>query len=156
MEIFGKSPVPLPVLILGKFCFSVCLVFIVLQYFDKSTSWMTIGWIEIPSLIMIAAGTAISLISLLYLGESARVGLPTDTTNLKTGGLYRFSRNPIYFSLFLVCIGSSLYCLHPFNVLAGITAILIHHSIILREESFLESRFGIEWLNYKNKVRRYL
>ncbi len=156
MEIFGKSPVPLPVLILGKLCFLVCLFFIALQYIDKSTSWITIRCIEIPSIIMIAAGSTISLISLLHLGESLRVGLPTGITKLKTAGIYRLSRNPIYTGLFLVCVGSVLYCRHPLNVLAAAAAILIHHIIILREESFLESRFGHEWTDYKKKVRRYL
>jgi len=37
-----------------------------------------------------------------------------------------------------------------------IIALTIHHKIILAEEVFLQSRFGEEWIRYRNNVRRYL
>jgi protein-S-isoprenylcysteine O-methyltransferase Ste14 len=33
---------------------------------------------------------------------------------------------------------------------------IIHHNIILKEELFLEKRFGERWLEYKQRTPRYL
>ncbi len=43
-------------------------------------------------------------------------------------------------------------------VLAGLipTLVVMHHGVILREEEYLEAKFGEEYLRYKNTVRRWL
>jgi protein-S-isoprenylcysteine O-methyltransferase Ste14 len=37
-----------------------------------------------------------------------------------------------------------------------IIALTIHHKIILAEEVSMEYRFGTEWVEYRNKVPRYI
>ncbi len=43
-------------------------------------------------------------------------------------------------------------------VLAGLipTLVIMHYGVILREEEYLETKFGEEYLRYKNTVRRWL
>jgi protein-S-isoprenylcysteine O-methyltransferase Ste14 len=82
--------------------------------------------------------------------------LPDRSTELKTTGLYRFSRNPVYLGAFVMCTGSCLMALYPLNVLFLLITVGIHHSIIRREEVFLEGRFGKAWSAYCAAVRRYL
>ena len=41
-------------------------------------------------------------------------------------------------------------------LLPGLYSIIIYHFIILGEEKFLESRFGKDYIEYKQKVRRYI
>ena len=89
------------------------------------------------------------------LGDSFRVGLPGETTSLKTGGIYRFSRNPIYVGVDLIAVASILFIPLVFNIICAVIGIVVHHFIILSEEKFLENRFKEEWLAYKKKTCRY-
>jgi len=43
----------------------------------------------------VTVGLFFVIISLINLGQSTRLGLPSESTDLKTKGLYRISRNPI-------------------------------------------------------------
>ena len=94
--------------------------------------------------------------SLINLGRSTRLGLPTESTVFKTNGLYKISRNPMYVGFNLLTISSMIYTLNIWNVILGIYSIAVYHLIILSEERFLENRFGKEYSEYKLKVKRYL
>jgi protein-S-isoprenylcysteine O-methyltransferase Ste14 len=58
--------------------------------------------------------------------------------------------------LYLMALGSAIYVQNPINWMLVIIALTIHHKIIMAEEVFLENRFGDEWTEYRNKVRRYI
>lgn len=110
----------------------------------------------IPAAVLAAAGLLILAVALRELGSSLRVGLPAEETVLKTSGIYRFSRHPIYLAMFILCIAAVLYCPHPAVIAAAIVAAAIHHLIALGEERFLERRFGRAWTEHKARVPRYL
>ena len=55
-----------------------------------------------------------------------------------------------------MCAGSCLYSIHVVNFLLLVITVAIHHSFVLKEEQFLEKRFGNNWLDYKKRVHRYL
>jgi len=101
-------------------------------------------------------GLFFSIASLFKLGRSTRFGIPTTKTNLKTNGIYSFSRNPIYFGFNLITISSVIYIPNPLILTLGIYSMIIYHLIIIGEEKFLEKAFGEDYLNYKKKVRRYI
>jgi len=71
-------------------------------------------------------------------------------------GPFRISRNPIYVTFTLVYMGVALLCraVWPFLFLPLI--LLAIGKQIKREETYLERRFGAEYLNYKGRVRRWL
>jgi protein-S-isoprenylcysteine O-methyltransferase Ste14 len=76
-------------------------------------------------------------------------------TALVTGGPFRFSRNPLYLSLTELYLGITLLfdALWPLVTLLPMLAVL-HWSVILREEQYLEAKFGEEYRAYKTRVRR--
>jgi len=79
------------------------------------------------------------------------------TTAILDRGLYAVSRNPIYAAMCLIYVGisflfNSIWFLPPL-VLVLLT---VHYGVILREEKYLERKFGEEYLNYKNRVRRWI
>ncbi len=119
--------------------------------FFQSPAWLS--WIGITLLFLSAISFSWAFINL---GTSLKVGLPDHETVLKTDGIYKVSRNPIYLSVYMLCIGSCLYFPEPGNIAVAAYAIYFHHRIILAEEKFLEERFGEAWRNYTKKVRRYL
>jgi protein-S-isoprenylcysteine O-methyltransferase Ste14 len=117
--------------------------------YDSALSGTIGAWLAIGGLAMVVLG-------FIDLGRSVSVGLPREATALKTGGIHRITRNPLYLGGFLACLGSCLYCMHPLNILSCVLTMVIHHRIVLREEVFLEERFGQQWLEYKQKIPRYL
>jgi protein-S-isoprenylcysteine O-methyltransferase Ste14 len=112
--------------------------------------------LQLFSILILVIGLIIVTLSLIDLGKSTRLGLPTEKTILKTNGIYRFSRNPMYFGFNLLTIASMLYWINIIVIILGIYSIITYHLIILGEEKFLEERFGDEYFSYKNKVRRYI
>jgi protein-S-isoprenylcysteine O-methyltransferase Ste14 len=84
------------------------------------------------------------------------LGLPKEDITLKTGGIYKASRNPMYVGFDLVTISSIVYSGNLLIAVMGVYSIIIYHAIILGEEKFLASRFGEEYADYKKKVGRYI
>ena len=80
-----------------------------------------------------------------------------ESTALVTSGLYRFSRNPMYFGFVLVLIGLGILLgsLAPFLVVVLFT-ILMDREFVAVEEQMLAKKFSGEWREYKAKVRRWL
>jgi protein-S-isoprenylcysteine O-methyltransferase Ste14 len=88
-------------------------------------------------------------------GTNVRPDRPV--TVLVTGGPFRFSRNPLYVSLTVLYLGITmlLNAFWPFATLVPALA-FVRWKIVLREERFLETKFGDEYRAYKARVRRWL
>jgi protein-S-isoprenylcysteine O-methyltransferase Ste14 len=120
------------------------------------------GYIPVPvslswaGTILLAIGGILFIPAVLQLGSSLRYGIPEEDTKLKTTGIFRISRNPLYLGLFIICIGSCLYFPDLANVAFCIYTIVFHLKIIKGEEEFLANRFGDEWKKYAVKVRRLI
>lgn len=100
-------------------------------------------------------GLLLIVVSSIRLGKSTRLGLPREETVLKTSGIYKLSRNPMYLGFNLWTIAAVIYTLNIFIIFLGLYSIWVYHMIIRGEENFLEKRFGTEFINYKKKTRRY-
>ena len=76
---------------------------------------------------------------------------------LLRGGLYRYSRNPIYLGMVIMLIGTAigLGTATPWAVVP-VFVVLISRRFIRREEGMLEARFGEEYREYCVAVRRWL
>ncbi len=79
------------------------------------------------------------------------------STALVTGGLFRYTRNPMYLGMIVLLLGAGLIfgsvgSLFPIPLFAWI----IITNFIRGEENFLQEIFGDEYLKYKSKVRRWL
>lgn len=72
-------------------------------------------------------------------------------------GPYRFTRNPMYLQMTLVCVGVAVMLMNWWIVvLTPIGAWALQRLAILPEEAYLERRFGEAYLAYKRRVRRWL
>jgi protein-S-isoprenylcysteine O-methyltransferase Ste14 len=108
------------------------------------------------ALFTVTVGLFFVVISLINLGRSTRLGLPSESTVLKTNGLYKISRNPMYFGFNLLTVSAMIYMFNLIIFVLGIYSIVIYHFIIIGEEGFLDKRFGFDYSNYKKSVRRYI
>ena len=74
-----------------------------------------------------------------------------------TTGIYRFSRNPIYIGWFLLIFGQGVINRSMSQIaIAVVMILLLHFAVVLNEEKYLADVFGDQYLDYKNKVRRWL
>ncbi|AZO24606.1 isoprenylcysteine carboxylmethyltransferase family protein [Mesorhizobium sp. M1E.F.Ca.ET.045.02.1.1] len=83
---------------------------------------------------------------------------PTKPTlAIVTSGPFRFVRNPLYVGLMGLLLGIGLIFDTWWGVLAVVPVFLIlHFGVVLREEAYLERKFGEPYRAYKASVRRYL
>lgn len=79
------------------------------------------------------------------------------TSRIVTEGFFRYSRNPLYLSLMLIYGGIAVYANSLWLVLLlPVLFVALERGVVLREEKYLEGKFGDEYLKYKNKVRRWI
>jgi protein-S-isoprenylcysteine O-methyltransferase Ste14 len=76
---------------------------------------------------------------------------------LTTEGPFRYTRNPSYLALAMIYAGiavlrNSLWAM----LLLPFAVIVIQREVIGREERYLERTFGEEYLDYKERVRRWV
>ena len=79
------------------------------------------------------------------------------TPEIVRTGVYRFTRNPMYlsFALLQAAIGIGLGNLWVV-LLVPFSCLLVQITAICPEEAYLEEKFGSEYLDYKESVRRWL
>ena len=115
-------------------------------------SWRLLG------LLPLAAGLACTAASAFLFKVMDTGVVPfSETTTIVTGGMFRYTRNPMYLGMVLVLIGVALLCgsISPWLVIP-VFILIIHTVFILNEEKVLEEKFGEEYLRYKHSVRRWL
>jgi protein-S-isoprenylcysteine O-methyltransferase Ste14 len=73
------------------------------------------------------------------------------------GGPYRFTRNPMYLALCLLQVALGFFLNDWITLLFVVPlALILHYGVILREERYLEAKFGEPYLELKRNVRRWL
>lgn len=112
-------------------------------------------WLGIAA-ILVAFSIAFSAIRTMRQAKTA-VNPALPTTAIVSSGIFAFSRNPIYVSFTLLYLGIALLFDSLLLVLLLVPLlVIVQTGIIKREESYLERKFGDEYLNYKQRVRRWL
>ena len=81
----------------------------------------------------------------------------TPTTAIVQSGPFRISRNPIYVADTLCYVGVAILLNTAWPLLVlPLVLLVMHRGVILREERYLEQKFGDEYNSYKVRVRRWL
>ena len=80
-----------------------------------------------------------------------------SSTALVVTGPFKFSRNPVYVAMTGLYFAAALIInsLWPLLLLLPLM-VTMHVGVVLREESYLEQRFGAVYAAYKMRVRRWL
>ncbi|SRR5216117_3876374 len=108
--------------------------------------------------VLVAIGLAINVSAWIAFHRARTPVLPTrPTTAIVVGGPYRFTRNPLYLSLAVIYAGVVLLLgyLWPL-VFLPLALVLISRLVIAREELYLARKFGPEYAQYRDSVRRWL
>ena len=75
--------------------------------------------------------------------------------DLVTQGPFAFTRNPIYLGIILTDLGIFI-ALQSFLIFLTYFHYLYYRRFIVKEEEFLEKHFGQKYLDYKEKVPRFI
>lgn len=79
------------------------------------------------------------------------------STALFVTGVYRFTRNPMYLGMSVVCLGVAFLFSSLAAALSTLVAVLIiDRAVISREEAYLSRRFAQDYPAYRSRVRRWL
>ncbi|MBU4463268.1 MAG: isoprenylcysteine carboxylmethyltransferase family protein [Proteobacteria bacterium] len=140
--------------------FFACLGFgILLEYFFPIhlISLSPIPRVIVGSIFIIISGYFAVSAFFVLIKNMTPFDTAKSTTKMVTDGAYRFSRNPLYFSLLLLLFGIAvlMFSLWLFFTIP-ILYILFLFKAVKPEESYLSKKFGEEYLNYSAKVRRWI
>ena len=88
-------------------------------------------------------------------GTNIHPNLPA--TAVVSDGPFAFTRNPLYVSLLgmFAGIGLALASVTFLAVLVPL-ALVLHFGVVLREERYLEAKFGDAYRSYKSRVSRWI
>ena len=73
-----------------------------------------------------------------------------------TKGVYRISRNPVYFSEFLLDISIGIACTSWIFLLLGIVFIILANIVVVYEERFCLRKYGDSYQEYMNRTPRWI
>ncbi len=147
-----KIPPPVYALSLGIVMWLLNQYFPLVRFIESP--WNKIGMAIIAIAIVLDSS---SLFLFLKKRTTINPMKPTNTEGLVTAGLYKITRNPMYVGLLVILFGYAIWLgsLTPFLILP-VFYWLITSMQIKPEERILEKKFGEEYLDYKNKVKRWL
>jgi protein-S-isoprenylcysteine O-methyltransferase Ste14 len=79
------------------------------------------------------------------------------STRLITSGPFRFTRNPLYLSMCLIYLGIALRMgsYWPYLLLVPVLLVM-QYGVVLREEAYLERKFGEDYRRLKQTVPRWI
>ena len=108
--------------------------------------------------VIVAAAVLLAAWPIVLFRKSGQSPLPgTPTPRIVEHGPYRFTRNPMYLHMVLLCIGVGIVVNNFWILLlTPLCAWILHRFAILPEETYLERKFGAEYVAYRQRVRRWL
>lgn len=116
------------------------------------------AWRWVLGGILVALGLALDVTGFLTQRRAGTDPIPfRPSTKIVAHGPYRFTRNPMYVGFALWTLGLAVLLDSGWGLLAALAGlVLVDRLVVVREERYLERKFGEEYLAYKRRVRRWL
>ncbi len=118
----------------------------------------TVGWSQVIGLLVVAAGEGVTCFA-------AAIFQARDTTRKPWGeptafvaqAPYTWTRNPMYLGVATALMGLAIFFGSIAMLLApAVFFAVIDRMVIPREEETMERLFGNDYVDYKNRVRRWI
>ena len=144
-----------PILFLG----ALVLGYVLTRYFpigpglaSPNATALTVG------LIFVAIGFALAIGAARRLSLSGTSVIPGEpATKLVSERVYRVTRNPMYIGFIILYFGLCIALTSVWMLLLLIpTVLILHRCVVLREEVYLERKFGDDYRRYMERVPRWL
>jgi len=120
----------------------------------------TFPWSSLLALVVAAIGFTFALLGVLEFrsaGTTVDPRVPDQSASLVVRGVYRISRNPMYFGFLLVLIAWGVF-LGNLASLLPLPAFVVYMNRfqIIPEERHMREKFGEAYRHYEAKVRRWV
>ena len=111
-----------------------------------------------PGTLLIVVSIAIGLTAVRAMFKmNTSLDVRKAATSIVSSGPFALTRNPMYLSMVLLCVGIALFFNWFWLLLLVIPLeVILQKGVIEREERYLERKFGDEYKRYRTKVRRWL
>lgn len=147
----GAPPIPPPLIVLGATITGVIIDRLVGAKRSPSPFLRIIGYA-----VSILGGSLMTSAAFAMLRSGNSPDPRTPVQRLNQGGVFRWSRNPIYLGMLLNQLGVGLVRRSLATVgLVPVTLALLVQKVIAGEETYLASRFGDEYAQYCEQVPRW-
>jgi protein-S-isoprenylcysteine O-methyltransferase Ste14 len=117
------------------------------------------SWLRIPGAVLAAGGGLLVLFSGASLATRGILEQPGDRLaprSLSTGGLFRYSRNPMSLGVVVLFAGLGLMMSPAILAFSGLLFLGLHLLVVYVEEPKLRNRFGQIYLEYEQRTSRWL
>jgi protein-S-isoprenylcysteine O-methyltransferase Ste14 len=132
--------------------------------------WLTpavAGLVQIPisirvlcAIVLVGVGQGIAIAGMVAFRRAKTTVNPVKASlasSLVTGGVFRYTRNPMYVGFLLALLAWAVFLANPIAVVWVVVYVLyITRFQIVPEERVLASLFGAEYEAYKGRVRRWV
>lgn len=109
------------------------------------------------AILLMLANLATGWAALKHLGDSWRVGvIEEQTTALVDSGIYRYSRNPFFVAYLLMFAAYCVLLQSLPLLLLSLLGFGMIHTMVTREEQYLQGVHGSAYSQYKQRVPRYV
>ena len=168
----GKNPFVIPkdesafglIGIYMKLTFAVIFVYVLIYALFPTWYNYFLPISQLDSLTTKYIGLVLLFISFIWsvtaqinMKNSWRIGIDNDTkTDLITNGLFSISRNPFFLGVIFSLLGLFLITPNALTLLLFAVAYILIQIQIRLEEDFLTKDLGQKYLEYKQKVRRFI
>lgn len=115
-------------------------------------------WEAAVGILMLGVGAALNIAAVRRF-QQGRIGVRpfTPAESLAAEGPFRWTRNPMYLGLVLICAAPAVAVSVPANLgIAALFGIWLHVRFVLPEEAFLRAEFGAQYEDYVRKVPRWI
>lgn len=109
-------------------------------------------------LILVAAGIALSsFVAFIRAKTTINPMKPAAASSLVTGGIYRFTRNPMYVSVLFILVAWAIFLSSAWALVGPVVFVLYMNRFQIRpEERALAAMFGTAYTEYKGRVHKWL
>ena len=116
------------------------------------------GITETVSLIIFILGTIVTVLGFkMFTTDKQSPSVHAPTTKVYQSSIYAYSRNPIYLGVLLWMISGALFFDKVWIMIMAVPLILFMNKMVIeKEETYLEEKFGADYVAYKNNVRRWI
>jgi len=107
--------------------------------------------------IFISSGIILALGFGMFATNKQSPSVHASAAKVYKSGIYAYSRNPLYLSLVLLMLALSLFFDKVWIAIMILPVIIIVNKFVIeKEETYMEDKFGDDYLDYKKKVRRWI
>jgi len=154
-DYLGKVSAPITSLIL---IVALCnLVFPASYRYFAPFTWLEFNLLKFAGLFLIHISLLWIVIAQFQMSSSWRIGIDQSAiTELKTGGLFSVSRNPVFLGMIITLTGIFFILPNAITLLTVVSSTLLFQVQVRLEEEYLSKVHGTSYRDYCSDVNRWL